>query len=239
MSLQMRIDKYIKNTSITLLPAHCICISDVHASGGGSHDVLNAAQSENVLLDKLDSYLTKGYTLLKGGDWWDYWRGGTPENIQLAHPQLVSLVEQYKKNKLLYEILGNHEKNKFSYPEVLVFKGFGKTIFFDHGFFEDFPNDYGWWIGRTYIYLLNLFNKDPLDTPITSPHPENEDRHQKVVYLRNQLANNNPSVDFLWGHTHCFQNDKNNHNSGSPTNGVINGTIEGFLIEEGNFIPIP
>ena len=240
MRLQKRIDGYLNTLTPTPWPSKCIAISDVHASDGSEHDVLVASNSEKVLLAKLDTYLSKGYALLKGGDWWDVWRGATVGNIQNAHPELTYLVEAFRKADLLYEILGNHERPDFAFPEAYVFNGFDKTLFFDHGFFEDFPNDHCWWIGRGVITIENWLHKDPQDAPLTSPRPENAFRHDLVVRLRQEVADANPNIDFLWGHTHYFYNIKNNHNSGSPTNGVqSNGSIEGFLIEEGVFTPLP
>jgi hypothetical protein len=233
-TLQEKFDSYTKNLTPTSLPEHCLAISDLHAAKGGVGDPLIASKLEGDIVEILKKFRSKGYTLLKGGDWWDTWRGFDLRNIFPAHVPLVEQVDHFRNDGKLYEILGNHERDLCSYPEAIIFEGFGKKIFYFHGYFGDWPNDDGWQVGREVVRMVNILGVDPTTVPPTSPHPSNIDRHLAVRKEVQSLADANPSWDFLWGHTHYFDNTGNNHNSGSS----LIGAIQGYLIEEGNFIPL-
>ena len=57
---------------------------------------------------------------------------------------------------------------------------------------------------------------------------------EKCLVISDLHADANPEWDFFWGHTHWWLNVKNNHNSGC---GYVT-PITGFLIQEGNIIPL-
>jgi predicted phosphodiesterase len=236
MSLQERFNYFKKILVPISLPSGCFILSDLHAAAGDHHDPLNGSRTEPIIIELFKEYFGKGYALLKGGDWWDTWRGKDLRKILDTHPNLMEWVQDYKKAARLYEILGNHERDLCSYPEVLIFEGFGKKIFFDHGYFEDWPNDEGWEIGRFAVRAADELGIHPA----TSPHPVNKNRHLAVIQMRDELAKNNPDWTFIYGHTHNFRHNiidsgcpVNSFNTGSP----ITGTVTGYLIEEGNIIP--
>jgi hypothetical protein len=230
--LQEKFDSLRQTLPPVQLPRLCLNISDIHAAAGGSKDPLVASGTEPLIVDLLKEYLAKGYWLLKNGDWWDTWRGESLTKIFPAHQELVAMVDKFKRDKRLYEVLGNHERDLCSYPEAIIFEGFGKKIFMFHGYFGDWPNDDGWQVGRDVVRALNALGIDPATSPPTSPHPSNVERHIAVRKNVQELANNNPGWDFLWGHTHYFSNEGNNHNSGSS----LIGFVQGYTIEEGNII---
>lgn len=229
MNLQDRFDYFVKTLTPIPLPPRCINISDVHASARGSEDPLVASGVEPVIIDTLKEYLSKGYCLLKNGDWWDTWRGKSLVDIFSAHQELVEIVDDYKDVGDLFEILGNHERDLCSYPTAIIFEGYGKKIFMDHGYLEDWPNDEGWKIGRFVIKAADELGIDPQ----TSPHPSNIERHLAVRKMRQELADNNPKWIFIYGHTHYQERvGENLYNSGSS----VNGRVEGIEIIEGEVI---
>lgn len=212
------------------LPAKCICLSDLHAGAGPNRDPLRGSGAEAVVVDVLEDFFARGYWLLKNGDWWDVWRGGDLEPVFAAHPALCRAEQKYRDAGREQETEGNHEKNLVSYPVLFLLKGFGKTIFMDHGSLWDWPNCRGWKVGRFAVWAadnLGIVSE-------TSPHPANADRHAAVRKMRRELAEANPTYDFLWGHTHFWCDEGNDHNSGSSLVGVA----QGFRIEEGNFIKL-
>jgi len=111
MLLQEKFDSIRQTISPVQLPKLCLNISDVHAAAGKLKDPLVDCGVEPKLINVLKEYFDKEYWLLKNGDWWDTWRGGSLTNIFPAHHELVSVVDQYKSNGRLYEILGNHERD--------------------------------------------------------------------------------------------------------------------------------
>ena len=230
MTLQERFDSFVSNLPPIQLPEKCLVISDVHASDGGNGDPLIGSGVEKLLIQVLREFRIKDYFLLMNGDWWDTWRAESLTKIFPAHPALVSIIDEYKSHALIYQTLGNHERDLCSYPEVIIFEGFGKKIFMDHGWIGDTINDEFWRIARQSVHMANELGIDPE----TSPHPENVDRHLAVQEMRHKLADDNLNWDYLWGHTHYFEDIRNNHNSGTP----LNGFVQGYLIEEGNFIPL-
>jgi hypothetical protein len=231
--LQEKFNSIRQTLSPVQLPRLCLNISDIHAAAGGPKDPLVDSGVEPILTDVLEKYFANGYWLLKNGDWWDTWRGESLTKIFPAHRELVTVVDQYKNNGRLHEVLGNHERDLCTYPEAIIFEGYGKKIFMFHGYFGDWPNDEGWQIGRDVVKIVNELGIDPAMVPPTSPHPSNIERHLAVRKDVQELADNNPEWDFLWGHTHYFSNEGNNHNSGSS----LIGFVQGYTIEEGNFIP--
>jgi len=233
MSLQEKFDSIRQRLSPIQLPELCLNISDIHAAAGAPKDPLVASGAEPLLIGVLKEYLAKGYWLLKNGDWWDTWRGESLTKIYPAHTQLKAIVDEYKEAGRLYEVLGNHERDLCSYPEAIIFEGFGKKIFMFHGYFGDFPNDEAWQMGRDVVRMVDQLGLDPGVSPPTSPHPSNAERHLAVRKNVQELADNNPGWEFLWGHTHYFSNEGNNHNSGSS----LIGFVQGYTIEGGNFIP--
>ncbi len=231
MGLQERFNGFRRKLELIKLPARCIIISDVHASSGDDGDPLKGSGMERELISVLEDYFKRGYSLIKLGDWWDVWRAGSLTNIARAHRKLMTIIDlKYRDSNRLYETLGNHERDSCSYPEALIFRGYGKKIFVDHGYFEDWPNEAGWKMARQLVMLANKTGVDPE----SSPHPENEDRHMAIQEMRHRLARDNPTWDFFWGHTHFFEDEKNNHNSGS----ILNGRMEGYLIDEGEVMPL-
>lgn len=232
--VQEKFDNLKQTLRRVQLPRLCLNISDIHAAAGGPRDPLVASGTEPLIVDLLKEYLAKGYWLLKNGDWWDTWRGESLTKIFPAHHGLVAVVDKYKEGSRLYEVLGNHERDLLSYPEAIIFEGYGKKIFMFHGYFGDWPNDEGWRIGRDVVRMANKLGIDPGTSPPTSPHPSNVERHLAVRRAVQDLVDHNPEWDFLWGHTHYFYNEGNNHNSGSS----LGGAVTGYLIEEGDIIPL-
>jgi len=248
MSLQERFNHFVQTLKPISLPPKCLVLSDLHAAGGDDHDPLRASGTEAAILDLLRQYFDKEYALLKNGDWWDTWRGETLTRIYSNHQALRNIVSEFASINRLYETLGNHERNLFNYPEALIFSGFGKKIFLDHGYFEDWPNDSGWEVGRFAVRAADKLGLDPETgkpyIPPTSPHPSNPDRHSEVRTMRAQLAKDNPDYQILYGHTHYAEcsvecegfgkiDIPNYWNSGSP----VTGTVTYYTIEEGNFTP--
>jgi hypothetical protein len=182
------------------------------------------------VVDLLEDFFAQGYWLLKNGDWWDVWRGGDLESVWAVHPELVAIYRKYRDAGRVYETEGNHEKNLVSYPVAVLLEGFGKKVFMDHGWLWDKWNCRDWKVGRAAVRTadeLGIVSE-------TSPHPANADRHAAVRKMRRELAEANPGYDFLWGHTHFWCDEGNDHNSGSSLVGVA----QGFGIEEGNFIKL-
>ncbi|HYA92773.1 MAG TPA: hypothetical protein VEK32_14890 [Thermodesulfobacteriota bacterium] len=234
--LAEKFNDYIHYLKPIPLPAKCIVMSDAHAGNGDMHDPLRGSGFENLILDILREYHGKGYTLLKNGDWWDVWRGHDVALISAAHFHLWEIARAYGCMGRLYETLGNHERDCFNYPEALIFEGFGKKIFMWHGAIGDWPNDEGWRVGRFAIRSADQLTGMGIKVdPQTSPHPTNPERHEAVRSMAHNLVVQYPDWDFLWGHTHYFDNDGNNHNSGAP---ISISEYRGYLIEEGNIIPI-
>jgi hypothetical protein len=231
MTLQEKFDYYVKTSKPIQLPEKCISISDVHAASGGSNDPLVDSGANSVIIDVLKEYFSKGYTLLKNGDWWDVWRGYDLVKVFKAHNDLVGMADAYKHANRIYETLGNHERDLCSYQEAIIFQGFGKNIFMYHGYFGDWPNDEGWEVGKWAVRVADELGIDPY----TSPWRSNPKRHEEVRKMVYELSNQHLAWDFLWGHTHHFSNEGNSHNSGCPLNP---DGLRGYLIEEGNFIPI-
>lgn len=227
MTLQERINSFISTMKPIPLPPKCLVISDLHAGAGDNHDLLKGSGLEPAVLALLNYHLDKKYSLLVS-EAYDIWRGFTLEAITKAHLGLYQALHSYEENGLLYWALGNHERDLLLRPEAFIFEGFDRKVFFDHGYFEDWPNDNGWKIGRACVRMADELGLDPE----TSPHPNNPERHKAVREMRQALADANPGWDFFWGHTHYFENIKNNHNDGSP----ISGKLTYYLIEEGEII---
>lgn len=225
MSLQGKFDELIKTLPHLSLPPKCLNLSDSHAGDGNDHDPLKAGGAEPLLIDTLKEYRDMGYALL-GSEFFDIWRGFDIYSVYQAHPKLRSAILSYKQ---LFWVLGNHEKDLFNLPVAYIFEGFEKKIFLDHGWLYDWPNCDGWKIGRAGVKMADRLGIDPE----SSPHPSNNDRHLAVRKMRQDLADANPDWDFLWGHTHWWADEENNHNSGC----AHHTPLKGFLIEEGVILP--
>jgi predicted phosphodiesterase len=229
MRLQEHFDFFCKILKPIPLPAKCLVISDLHAGAGDDHDPLKGSGMEKAVLDLLQ--FSVGYTLLTS-EVYDLWRGFTYSACAKAHLHLDQLICAYEEAGRLYRALGNHERDVLDLPEAIIFEGFGKKIFFDHGYFEDPPNDALWKIGRWCVRAADELGIDPE----TSPHPSSPDRHEAVVLMRDELARNNPNWTFFYGHTHDYRHNKidnecpiNSFNSGSP----ITGKLTYYTLEEG------
>jgi hypothetical protein len=220
----------IKNTSSLVLPDKVLVLSDIHAAAGDEYDPLKISQKESEIIDLLQEAFSKGYFLF-ASEFWDVWRGYDLSNIYGAHKDLFAIVDQYQKANRLYTVISNHNLDLFLRPDYLIFKGFGKQIFFDHGHRFDFYNDAGWQIGRE---AVRIADKLGLDFEL-APHPakSNPDRHSAVRGWRQALADANKDWEFHWGHTHYFEDVGNNHNDGSPLSGQY-----GYYIEKGVTVPI-
>lgn len=223
MSLQDLCEKFAHDLRHLPLPYRVLVMSDLHAGAGDEHDPLKACGKESLVIDVLREYHAKDYALFVS-EVWDTWRGFSLEAIYKAHSDLANILNCYVK----YHCRGNHERDLLYRPEVFIFEGFGKRIFFDHGYLFDWPNCRGWHVGRLAVRAAMGIGVDPE----TSPHPSNPDRHLVVKTRRQELADNNPDWTFIQGHTHNFESVRNHHDSGSP----ITGHVTGFLIEEGEII---
>lgn len=223
MSLQDLFEFYVANIPKIPLPSRVLVMSDLHAGAGDEHDPLKMSGQEPLVIDILKKHFSPGYKLFIS-EVWDVWRGFSLEKIYKAHRDLKNILDCYEK----WHVRGNHERDMLYRPEVLIFEGFGKKIFFDHGYLFDWPNCRGWHVGRLAVRSAMAIGVDPE----TAPHPSNPDRHLAVTNRRHQLAKDNPEWDFIAGHTHNFEHFENYHDSGSP----ISGKVTGFTIEEGNII---
>jgi predicted phosphodiesterase len=226
MSLQEKFRYLVRSLPHLMLPPKCLVLSDFHAGAGDDYDPLKAGGSEALLVDTLREHQSKNYALLVS-EVWDTWRGIDLEKMKTAHSELAFALASFSD---LFWVRGNHEMDFFvQLPIAYVFEGFGKKVFFDHGWLYDWPNCDGWKIGRFVVQAADTLGLDPE----SSPHPSNQDRHLAVVAMRQELADANPEWDFIWGHTHWWANNGNNHNSGC----AHHTPIKGFVVEEGSIIP--
>jgi hypothetical protein len=222
--LQAWFESQIGPNSRLPLPPKVLVMSDFHAADGDRYDPLKKSGMEPWLLDVLSSHLASGYALF-ASEIWDMWRGYTLEDCAKAHPDLDQIISAYIGRDLLYWVDSNHSKDVLTLPECYVFEGYGRKVFLDHWNKFDWPNCWGWKIGRKMVRLADELGV----VASTSPILANVDRHGFVKRMRHTLADINAEWDFFGGHLHLFEDVGNYHNDGSP----ITGVMSYFRIEEG------
>ena len=199
--LQNSFDFNVKTLPHLQLPSKVLIISDLHAGDGGlgKHvDPFKNSGMEKETLDLLDLYQDYFWIL---HEVWDIWRGRTKEACVWAHPGLSARIDGQLKG-MCYELDSNHVRDELVLPRAVIFEGYGKKFYFDHGDMWDWPNCRGWKVGRMCVRAADELGIDPE----TSPHVTSADRHAKVRGLRQELADNNPGWQFFSGHTHYFEN---------------------------------
>jgi predicted phosphodiesterase len=189
----------------------------------------NFAENRNIFFHSLNYYYKNGFSYIEMGDGDELWDNKSFSNIRIAHSDVFKLMAKFYKEKRLYVLYGNHDKERENADKVketlyryysehkedyeplfdgieiyegLVLKNAvtGSKIFLIHGHQVDIINSKFWRLGRFLSrYFWRYLKLLGIKDP-TSPAFNVNNRIKVEERLKKWVMVNNQAL--IAGHTH-------------------------------------
>ncbi len=191
-----------------------LVISDPHLGVGDEAD--DFKRNDGDFCKVVGDFLARGYILILPGDYMDLWENKDSSEIVKAHPLVCQLIEQFRVQRKIIQLVGNHDSSLL-YPDAikLIFPS-GKVIFLTHGHRGSWACDRAGWIGKSFVrYIWAGIGQRILGLcdPTSAREKVNPKKHEEVRQAYNEWANYN-KVEIIYGHTHFHEEEGFAHNVG-------------------------
>jgi predicted phosphodiesterase len=189
-----------------------LVISDLHLGIGDEADDFRGNDKDFITV--VGGFLGQGFTLILLGDYLDLWENGDSSEIVRAHPLVCQLIEQFRVQRRVIQLVGNHD-GSLPYPDALkLLLPSRKILFLTHGHRGDWACDQAGWIGRAFVRYIwagigqRVFG---LHDPTSARSDVNPGKHEEVRQMYNGWANDR-RIHMVWGHTHFGEEVGFTHN---------------------------
>lgn len=213
-----------------------VLFSDCHRGDGSYKDALYP--NVNIYLTALRYYYNNNYSYIEVGDGDELWKFSDFNSIAEAHRDEYMILDQFKRDKRLYMIWGNHDdlkgkkyfkwymeryknKNEFLfdfYKDLDIYEGLVlnyrnlREYFLFHGHQFDIACDEFAVVTKFLVrYVWGFLNGIMSFKEITSP-AKYDNKREKIDKRANRWSEKN-NINIIMGHTHnsIFLNDNNSY----------------------------
>lgn len=189
-----------------------LVISDLHLGIGDEADDFSGNDED--LYNTFTNFHNQGYVFIILGDYVDLWENSDLSKIIKAHRAICGLIEQFRVEKRLIQLSGNHDSS-LGYPDALklLFPS-GKEIFLTHGYRGSWACDRGSWFGKAFVRYIwagigqRVFG---LSDPTSARVEVNPNKHEEIRKGYNGWANDR-RIELVFGHTHFHEEVEFAHN---------------------------
>ncbi|RPJ12065.1 MAG: hypothetical protein EHM36_00185 [Deltaproteobacteria bacterium] len=148
-----------------------------------------------------EAYFSAGHVHVRHGDHYELWENKSLPVIQLKYAALEGQDEDFRREKRLFQIGGNHDAElKLPKAMLLRYRPTGQTILLNHGNPGDLLNDAWWPVGRFFTrYVWRALQRIGLHDPTVyklKKHDIQEEALKRWCAERRQVA--------IFAHTHML-----------------------------------